>query len=62
MLKSSLPGFLAGLAAFWAIIAGVRNLPRRDADQALEVMGERSLVRVAGARSNLRQGEVAADL
>src|SRR5215472_3195284 len=38
------------------------ELPRRDADQALEVMGELALVREAGARGDLRQGEVAAGL
>ena len=32
--------------------------PRRDADQALDVMRELALVREAGARRDLRQGEV----
>src|SRR5262245_30335929 len=38
------------------------ELPRRDADQALEVMGEPALVTEAGVRGNLRQGEVASGL
>src|SRR5262249_4650501 len=38
------------------------ELPRRDADQALEVMGELALVRKAGVRGDLRQGGVASGL
>src|SRR6516225_4922254 len=38
------------------------ELARRDADQALEVMGELALVREAGVRGDLRQGEGAAAL
>src|SRR6516162_6298044 len=38
------------------------ELPRRDADCALEVMGELALVREAGVRGDLRQGEVASGL
>src|SRR5262249_34802366 len=38
------------------------ELPRRDADQALEVMGELALVREAGVRGDLRQGEAASGL
>src|SRR5262244_3736382 len=38
------------------------ELPRRDAYQALEVMGELALVREAGVRGDLRQGEVASGL
>src|SRR5262249_55036658 len=34
------------------------ELPRRDADEALEVVGELALVREAGARGDLRQGQV----
>src|SRR5262249_11260630 len=34
------------------------ELPRRDADQALEVMGELALVREPRVRGNLRQGQV----
>jgi len=34
------------------------ELPRRDADEALEVMGELALVREAGAHRDLRQGKV----
>jgi hypothetical protein len=33
------------------------ELPRRDADEALEVMGELALVREAGAQGDLRQGQ-----
>src|SRR5262249_47742616 len=35
------------------------ELPRRDADEALEVVGELALVREAGAGGDLRQGEIA---
>src|SRR5262245_45108472 len=38
------------------------ELSRRDADEALEVMGELALVREAGVRGDLRQGEVASGL
>src|SRR5262249_44301290 len=38
------------------------GLPRRDADLALEVMGELALVGEAGVRGDLRQGEVASGL
>ena len=31
------------------------EMPRRDADQALEVMGELALVREAGVQGDLRQ-------
>src|SRR5262249_49467414 len=41
---------------------GHPELPRRDADYALEVMRELALVREAGVGGNLRQGEVAAGL
>ena len=34
------------------------ELPRRDADEALEVTGELALGREAGAGSDLRQGQV----
>ena len=33
-------------------------MPRRDADQALEVMGELALIRKAGASRDLRQREI----
>ena len=38
------------------------ELPRRDAGQALEVMGELALVTEAGVGGHLRQGEVASGL
>ena len=38
------------------------ELPRRDADQSLEVMRELALVTEAGVRGDLRQGEVASGL
>src|SRR6516165_1062065 len=38
------------------------ELPRRDADEALEVMRELALVREAGVRGDLCQGEVASGL
>src|SRR5215470_19012106 len=34
------------------------ELPRRDADEALEVTGELALGREAGAGSDLRQGQI----
>src|SRR5262249_55544394 len=37
---------------------GRPELPRRDADEALEVMAELALVREAGAGGDLRQGQV----
>jgi hypothetical protein len=41
---------------------GRPELPRRDADEPLEVTGELALVREAGARRDLRKGEVALSL
>src|SRR5262249_21672372 len=41
---------------------GHSELPRRDADYALEVMRELALVREAGVRGDLRQGGVAPGL
>src|SRR5215469_3470608 len=41
---------------------GRTELPRRDAHEALEVMGELALVREAGVRGDLRQGQVAVAL
>ena len=41
---------------------GHPELPRRDADEALEVMGELALVREAGVRGDLPQGQVASRL
>ena len=38
---------------------GRSELPRRDANEALEVTGELALVREAGADGHLRQGQVA---
>src|SRR5260370_2100153 len=37
---------------------GHSELPRRDADEALEVTAELALVREAGAQGDLRQGQV----
>jgi hypothetical protein len=34
------------------------ELPRRDAGEALEVVGELALVREAGVQGDLRQGQV----
>src|SRR5262249_57567784 len=38
------------------------ELPRGDADDALEVMGELALVREAGVRGDLRQGQLGSGL
>ena len=38
------------------------ELPRRDTDEALEVIGELALVREPGVRGDLRQGQVASRL
>src|SRR5215470_1623406 len=43
-------GFLGGSYAH-------QELPRRDADNALEVMGELALIRELGVRGDLRQGQ-----
>jgi hypothetical protein len=52
--------FLGGTCGLLGDSCGRPELPRRDADEALEVMGELALVREAGAQSDLRQGQVAA--
>src|SRR5271166_5973548 len=54
--------FLGGSCGRLGDPCGRPKLPRRDADEALEVMGEHTLVREAGVRGDLRQGEVAASL
>jgi hypothetical protein len=41
---------------------GHPELPWRDANDALEMMGELALIQEAGARGDLRQGEVASGL
>src|SRR5215510_5640354 len=38
------------------------ELPRRDADAALEVMGELALIREAGARGDVGQGQARSSL
>src|SRR6516165_11482475 len=52
--------FLGETCGLLGDFCGRPELPRRDADDALEVVGELALVREAGARGDLRQGEVAA--
>src|SRR6516225_4964771 len=54
--------FLGGACCALGDFCGRPELPRRDADEALEVVGELALVREAGARGDLRQGQVAASL
>ena len=41
---------------------GRPELPRRDADETLEVLAELALVREAGAGGDLRQGQVGSSL
>src|SRR6516164_2908972 len=50
--------FLGGTCCALGDSCGHPELPRREADEALEVMGELALVREAGARRDLCQGEV----
>ena len=52
---------MAGLTPFCQFLRA-SELSRRDAYQALEVMGELALVREASVRGDLRQGEVASGL
>src|SRR5438105_8708977 len=54
--------FLGGTCGPLGDSCGRPELPRRDADEALEVTGELALVREAGVRGDLRQGQVAAAL
>src|SRR5262249_47478887 len=49
--------FLAGTCGLLGGSCGRPELPRRDADEALEVMGELALVTEAGTRRDLCQGE-----
>src|SRR5262249_27136880 len=51
-------GFLGGTCDLLGDSCGHPELPRRDADEALEVMGELALVREAGAGGDPRQGQV----
>jgi hypothetical protein len=50
--------FLGGDCGRLGDPCGHPELPRRDADEALEVMAEHALVREAGVRGDLRQGQV----
>src|SRR5262249_26430809 len=54
--------FLGGACGLLGDSCGRPERPRRDADYALEVTGELVLVPEAGARGDLRQGEVVASL
>src|SRR5262249_27109301 len=54
--------FLGCTCGLLCVFCGRPELPRRDAEDALEVIGELALVREAGVRGDLRQGEVAAPL
>jgi hypothetical protein len=51
-------GFLGGICDLLGDSCGRPELPRRDADEALEVTGQLALVREAGAQGDLRQGQV----
>ena len=50
--------FPAGTCGVLGDSCGHPELPRRDADEALEEMAELALVREAGAGGDLRQGQV----
>src|SRR3979490_3198225 len=50
--------YLGGTCGLLGDSCGRPELPRRDADEALEVLAEHALVREAGARGDLRQGQV----
>src|SRR5262249_11700751 len=52
-------GLLGGTCDLLGDSCGRPELPRRDADNPLEVTGELALVREAGTCGNLRQGEIA---
>src|SRR5262245_9403537 len=52
-------GFLGATCGLLCDSCGFPELPRRGADDSLEVMGELALIREAGLRRDLRQGEVA---
>jgi hypothetical protein len=52
--------FLGGTCRRLGDSCGRAELPRRDADEALEVTAELALVREAGAGGRPRQGQVAA--
>src|SRR5262245_22385666 len=58
--KGAAPGFLGGACGVLGGSCGRPELPRRAAREALEVLSELALVREAGIRGALRQGEVAA--
>src|SRR3979409_1513660 len=53
---------LGGTCGLLGDSCGSPELPRRDADHALELMGELALVREAGVGGDLHQGQVAAAL
>ena len=52
--------YLGGTCGLLGDSCGHPELSRRDADQALEVLGELALVREAGAGGDFREGEVVA--
>src|SRR6516225_2900334 len=54
--------FLGGSCDRLGNSCGRPELARRDADEALEVMAELALVREAGVRGHLRQGQVGSRL
>jgi hypothetical protein len=56
MVRGFALAFLEGPAVYYAILAGVRKLPRRDADYALEAVGELALVGLGEATTNARAG------
>ena len=54
--------FLGSICDLLGDSCGRPELPRRDADEPLEVRGELALVREAGVCGDVRQGQVAAAL
>src|SRR5215475_1368228 len=51
-------GFLGGTCDLLGDSCGRSELPRRDADEPLEVLAELALVGEAGVRGHLRQGQI----
>src|SRR5262249_51538369 len=62
MVRGTKCRFLGGTYGFLGGSYARPELPRGDADYALEVMGELALIREPGVRSDLRQGQFGSGL